>query len=58
MSAAVLLGLSSIVVVHAPLVGPVALVVFATAVVLIARKQRAVSAVHSPAPTPGFAARA
>ena len=56
MSAVLLLGLSSIVVVHPPPVGPAALVLFATAVVLLARRQRVVPAVHTPAPA--FAAGA
>jgi hypothetical protein len=58
MSAVVLLGLSSIAVVHAPPVGPVALVMFATAVLLLARNQRAVPAVRARAPTPAVAPRA
>ena len=52
MSAVVLLGLSSIVVVHAPPVGPVALVVFASAVVLLARAQSPVPVGQTPAPGP------
>ena len=58
MSAVVLLGLASIVVVHPPPVGPAALVLFATAVVLLARRQRPVPAVNAPAPTPAIAAGA
>ena len=57
MSVVVLLGLSSIAVVHAPPVGPAALVMFAIAVVLLARTQRTVPAVHPPLSTSAFAAR-
>ena len=57
MSAVVLLGLSSIAVVHAPPVGPAALVMFAIAVVLLARTQRTVPAEHPPLSTSAFAAR-
>ena len=57
MSAVALLGLSSIVVVHAPPVGPAALVVFATAVVLLARMQSPVPVVYAPPPTPARVSR-
>ena len=56
MSAVVLLGLSAVVVVHPPPVGPVALVAFATAVVLLARTPRAESDLHAPEATPTVAA--
>lgn len=58
LAASVILGLSAIAVVHAPPVGPVALVFFAAAVVLLARSRRALPAVDEPAPTPATGARA
>jgi hypothetical protein len=52
LGAAVLLGLSAIVVNHPPPTGPVGLAFFAGAVVLIARAQPARKSVESPGPTP------
>lgn len=54
LSASILPGLSATAVVHAPPVGPVALVLFAAAVVLLALHERAAAAVDSPEPTPAL----
>ena len=57
-SGVVLLGLSAVVVVHAPPVGPIALVVFAAAVILLARDRVTEPAAETVEPTQAVAADA